>query len=353
VEAQLAKIRRLLDDLRLDGIILTQEVNVAWLFGGRYHINVATEVACASVFITKQRVAALVNNIEAERLADEEGLFADEVHVHSWHDDAQRDIRLQEWLMQPGIRVDTQLQLELKRLRTVLEEDRAGEVRVFGRLLAEAVEETCKYAQPGQTERELAAKLAGACLSRGIEPIVNLVGNEHRSQRYRHLLPTDEPINAYAIVSVGGRRGGLVLSVTRMFHFGTVPAVLLEKYRSVLRVEAAMLAASQQGTTAGAAFQRALAQYESEGYENEWQLHHQGGVAGYQSREIRATATSDWVLQPNMLVAWNPTIQGVKAEETCLVTKDGVEILTRTPSFPLMTVTVNGIEMALPDILVL
>ncbi len=371
---RLDKVRELLRQRQLNGVLLTQEPNVAWLFGGRYHINVVGETACAAIYVSMTRVEALVNNIEAKRIELEEGLLVDETHVHSWYDDAARQGQIQSWLNQPGVVGDTFLSGEMRELRMTLEADRVLAARKIGRLLAESLEETCLQAVRGESELSVAARLSKACLTRGIEPIVNLVGNEERAQQFRHLLPTEQRIHQYAIVSVGGRRAGMVFSATRMFHFGPVPSELLRRYQSVLRVEAAFLAASRPsrvGQTLGSVFTRGVQQYAREGYPDEWQFHHQGGVAGYQSREIRAVAESEWKLQPNILLAWNPSIRGVKAEETALVTDGNVEILTRTDDFPLTTVTVDGVNggvdvdeidgvnhvhdvrMELPDILVL
>jgi antitoxin VapB len=40
-------------------------------------------------------------------------------------------------------------------------------------------------------------------------------------------------------------------------------------------------------------------------------------------------------------VAWNPTITGVKSEDTVLVGEDGPEVLTRTGAWPQVTVDLD------------
>ncbi|RIV23119.1 M24 family metallopeptidase [Alicyclobacillaceae bacterium I2511] len=352
VAERLDKLRGLLSQLGLDGVLLTQQANVTWLLGGRYHINVATEDACATLWVTQDRVEALVNNIEAQRLADEEELHVDQVHVYPWYMDEARQSQLDAWMAQPGGATDHQLGLDLQRLRMQLDSDRLADTREFGFLLAEILETTCRNVQQGQTENEIAGILSMGCLRQGIEPIVNLVGGEKRAIRYRHLLPTRDKITEYGIVSVGGRRNGLVLSATRMFCFGPIPKSLSARYQAVLRVEAAFLAGSSPERTVGDAFLRGMTQYQKEGYEKEWQFHHQGGIAGYQSREVRAIPESKVVFQVNHLLAWNPTILGVKAEDTAVVTDRGVEILTKTGNFPTQTVSIGDLTLDLPDILV-
>ena len=50
-----------------------------------------------------------------------------------------------------------------------------------------------------------------------------------------------------------------------------------------------------------------------------------------------------------MAVAWNPSLPGAKAEDTFLITRDGLENLTSDPNWP--TVEVEGRRR--PDLLLL
>jgi antitoxin VapB len=101
-------------------------------------------------------------------------------------------------------------------------------------------------------------------------------------------------------------------------------------------VHADLLAASRPGTTLGTMLDIAQRSYQRQGFPDEWQHHHQGGLAGYEPREVRATPGANYVLEAGQLVAWNPTIRGAKAEETALVTAAGPRILTRTDGWPLL-----------------
>ena len=165
-------------------------------------------------------------------------------------------------------------------------------------------------------------------------------------------------------------RDGLHVSLTRLLSFGSPPESLQRLHRACAEVDAAMLIASRPGTAVGEIFGIAVRAYEERGFPDEWRLHHQGGITGYQGREVFAvpdlagTPTAGatlvnlsgaaavpanslllaFVLVPagdstplpdSCAVAWNPSITGgAKSEDTALVSSDGIEVLTRTPELP-------------------
>ncbi|AEW05644.1 hypothetical protein Sulac_2164 [Sulfobacillus acidophilus DSM 10332] len=176
-------------------------------------------------------------------------------------------------------------------------------------------------------------------LTRGVEPIVNLVGGNARRRHFRHVMPTDTRVGQTVILSLGGRYRGLVLSATRMVHFDEVSEALEREYDALCRVATAMAAASIPGESLATVWERTVTQYAREGYPDQWQHHHQGGVAGYRSREIRMRPDSPEELAGGYLVAWNPTLPGIKVEDTALLDDDGGwRWLTRTAKTPICSV---------------
>ncbi|WP_261486053.1 hypothetical protein [Acididesulfobacillus acetoxydans] len=108
---------------------------------------------------------------------------------------------------------------------------------------------------------------------------------------------------------------------------------------------------SRPGVSLGEVFRAGQEAYARLGYKGEWQYHHQGGLAGYQSREIKATAQTGRILAVAQALDWNPTLQGTKAEDTVLVGEKGPEILTATGLFPTEKVEIDGRSFHRPVIL--
>jgi antitoxin VapB len=80
---------------------------------------------------------------------------------------------------------------------------------------------------------------------------------------------------------------------------------------------------------------------------DEWTKHHQGGPTGYAPRDWPANRESAQSILINQPIAWNPTADGWKCEDTILATSTGVEIMSVDPSWP--TLQIAG--RARPDIL--
>lgn len=342
LQSRVDVLRAWLADHGLDGIILTAEANVSWLFKGRFHVNLATSSANVQVLVTAHRVEAVCNNIEASRLRQEEGLQCDATYVYPWHDESQREAILGRWRAAGRVTVDTDHALALRSLRARMQADEQALLREAGQRVGRAVEAACRRIRPEDTEYMAAAEMAAACYSLGVEPIVVLAAGERRAALWRHPLPTQETLGRYAVLSVCGRRHGLVLSATRMVAFAPPDDDLWHRHVAVTRVDAVMMDLSRPGVRLRDVFEAARQAYAEQGFPNEWEHHHQGGLVGYESRELRADPSADLVLETGHALAWNPTIRGVKSEDTILITADGVEVVTETGEFPLRDVSVNG-----------
>ncbi len=87
------------------------------------------------------------------------------------------------------------------------------------------------------------------------------------------------------------------------------------------------------------------------GFADEWQLHHQGGPAAYEPREFVATPGATHVVQEGEVYAWNPSITGVKSEDTIVVGAERNEVLTTISGWPMLPVEVDGLAWERPAIL--
>ena len=112
-----------------------------------------------------------------------------------------------------------------------------------------------------------------------------------------------------------------------------------------------LITATRPGRRLSDVFGQGVAAYGATGFADEWQLHHQGGPAGYEPREVVATPSSFDVVTVGQVYAWNPSITGVKSEDSILIGESGNEVLTEIEGWPVIDVTVDGQNIKRPAIL--
>ena len=69
---KVSQVRELLEKEQLQGVLITKGVNFTWLTGGRPYVNFLAEGACAQIWIDSKKTILISNNIEAQRLVEEE-----------------------------------------------------------------------------------------------------------------------------------------------------------------------------------------------------------------------------------------------------------------------------------------
>ena len=339
---KLTKIKGLLEAQGLDAILIQKVDNFAWLTNGAAsYVNTADRMGAASLLITPSGRYLITNNIEATRLRSEEKLkkLGWEFIAADWYESTDEIARLTRGLR---LGTDSDLGTELTPLRMTLLPEEQNRFRGLSKLCAQAMDSAIRQVEPGMSEFEIAALLGGETQQRGAQPIVLLIATDQRIYDFRHPLPTDKQLDKYAMLVLCGRQYGLVCSMTRLIHFGPMPAELKRKAKAVAEIDAAMIAATRPGRTLGQIFSLTQAKYAQTGFENEWQLHHQGGPAAYLPREFVATPGDDFVVEAGQVYAWNPSITGSKSEDTILVGAKGNEIMSEIPGWPVIEVEVGG-----------
>ena len=218
---------------------------------------------------------------------------------------------------------------------------------------AQAVGDLARKLVPGETEREVARRVADALAACNVRGVIILVAADERIQMYRHPVPTDRRWQKIVMIVVCAQRGGMIASFTRIVSVHAASDELRRRTLAAARVNAELLAATQPGVSGADLYRIAVRAYAGEGFENEERLHHQGGASGYRPRDWVAHPACTERVQPNQVFAWNPSVTGTKVEETCIAFADGVELLTTTPDWPQISVHVAGRDYFSPDILCL
>jgi antitoxin VapB len=356
---KLERLRNLLDEYSLGALVLRQTGNFAWATcGADSHINTAASTGVADLLITRTARYLVTNNIEAVRMMKEQGLAQQdwELLVSPWF---EKDDHFGEQTGGLKLGTDTpmpgalDLSREIAAIRSRLTPEEGGRYRELGKICAESMREAIISLKPGMTEYEIAGALAQAVESRGVQVIVNLVATDERIFSYRHPLPTSKKLRNYAMLVLCGRKWGLICSLTRLVNFGPLPEDVVRKAQAVALVDAEMIAATRQGSTIGEVFRRGQAAYATVGFPDEWKLHHQGGSAGYAPREVTARPTSGEPVFAGQAFAWNPSISGVKSEDTIIVGEQANEIITELEDWPHIDLQISGQDIKRPAILVI
>lgn len=365
------RIAAFLERNELDGLALSRQGNFSWATGGSSNwVSTASETGVATLLFRKDGSSyTVLNNIEAPRLSDEENLKElgfEVVPAPWWEGGAPREKLLLDMIGGSGKKLgsDTQFGGDLARdvggliarERYSLTPEECDRYREVGSRAIDVLENVVANLKPGLTEWEIAGQLAGAAFSQGLIPFVTLVAVDERIFKYRHPTPTDKKLEKYGMVVLCAKKGGLIANCTRMIHFGPLSQELREKQAATQRVDAVYNLSSKPGTPVREIFARAQQEYAATGFADEWQLHHQGGGTGYESRDFLGTPTATETVQNWQAFAWNPSITGTKTEDTVLVSEGNApEVLTRSAnsSWPLDEVTIEGLgTMKRPAILV-
>jgi Xaa-Pro aminopeptidase len=357
IASKLAKLRGRMETRGLGALHLATAVNTAWITAGATtFIDETTGAAAFDVAVTPDRALVLTDTIEEPRLREEErlGQLGFEIVVEPWYRRGQFGAALhgdkrvgRDTPGSSGVDVGADIQ----GLRLVLGPEEQVRMREVCAHAAAAMAEAIPMVHPGMTEYEAAALLASASRKRGGSATVALVGSDERVYRYRHSLPTDKPIERYAMLVLCFRRYGLVAALTRLVYFGTLPDELRDLALAVARVDGEMILGTRPGKTLADMFALAQQAYAHEGHPEAIEEHHQGGRIGYRSREMLATPEADAPIAVGQAFAWNPSIRGAKSEDTILLGEDGPDVLTQIAGWPMWTVTVGGRKIARPAIL--
>jgi Xaa-Pro dipeptidase len=326
-------LRELMDGHGVGALLLSTPANFAWYTGGADNrVDHGDPVGVASVLVTTDDAYILTNNIEAPRMREEQTPEMEMVE-HPWHEESAALLR--DLTGGGGVGTDfpstsgPDLSAEISPLRYVLDEDAIEDYRRLGEDTSVAVSEAADVLSPETDEFEAAAELSAACFRRGMFAPVLLAASEERLVRHRHPVPHGGPLGKQAMLVVCAERGGLFVSLTRMIYFQELDPQTARRQEACEEVLRRMREeATREERTLAQAFEDCRRFYAEAGFPEGWRNHHQGGMTGYASREVIATPGTQQEITEGQAFAWNPSLEGAKAEETFVLGQDGPEMLT-------------------------
>jgi Xaa-Pro dipeptidase len=326
------KALEFMDRLGVGAIVLKSPANFAWYTGGANNrVNYSAPLGAALVLLTPDDEFVVTNNIEFERMREEQ-VQDMEVVQHPWYEGAEALIRdlsegrtLGADFAMEGAR---NISSDIAPLRHVLDTEATRRYGQVGKRTAEAIREAAEFLRPGMDEREAEASLVYCCTRRGLSVPVALVAADERIARYRHPVSHGEKPHRRIMLAVSAEQYGLHASLTLFVHFEK-PGEKFERRQTAC--EGILSRMREEATKPGRSLAEAFADcrgfYAEAGFPDEWRLHHQGGIAGYTSREVIASPQTPQSIEEGQAFAWNPSITGAKAEETFVLTGEGPEVV--------------------------
>lgn len=353
-EYKINALREILSRTGYEGVEIKSQANFSFITRGRGFIGLASTIACCSLFVTSERVCLVGENIDAKRVYQEQLSSTPQIELMSfpWDEPSKREVLVTEITVGKRMAQEADIEPELFKIRTLLSAYDKEEFRSLCYDSALIVENICKKLAPGISEYELAGEISKELWSNNIEPITLLVAFDERTMQYRHPVMAGNLLKNYALVGICGRRNGLVASLTRDVLLQP-DAEMMEKHSKCIRVNGAIWNSLKIGNKVSDTFRSAMEQYALEGYPLEYKEHHQGGLTGFIPRELRATLECSHIIREGEAYAYNPTIQGSKVEDTVLVTKEGLEILTYTGSYAYESCEIDDKQVKLPTVYVI
>jgi Xaa-Pro aminopeptidase len=337
-EERILKLRELAANKGLDSLVLRRNPNLAWAIGGRVHVPNTLDLACFELIITANKVIAVTNVIEAPRLIAEEFPNQVEVKAINWWEGRDNQLPTGESVGsdQPGgNRID--LGVEIEKLRQTLVAEDVARLKSTSVDSAVALGSALKDCYSSDREIDVAAKIASALWQSNLELVFIGVAGAERVRKFRHPLPTDSVVGNRLAASICARIKGLIASVTRIVTFEDDD---IASYENILKVEAEILDKTVVGAKFSEPIEAAIAAYPKFGFaSDEWQHHHQGGPTGYAPRDWPANRESARLIQENQPIAWNPTGNGWKVEDTILAKSGGLQILSIDSDWPMIEIS--------------
>jgi Xaa-Pro dipeptidase len=352
-------LKEIMEDNGLDGIIISKRTNFLWLTDGKSNNVIRDEdFSLVYLFITKGGERFLITtSSDSDRLIEEELYELDfKVKEYKWFSESYKDA-IKRTAVKGRIGSDfydheyKYIEEDLKSKRVGLTDFEISKAKKLSTEFSGLLTDYCISLIPGKTEIDIALGLELNCLKKRINCPVLMVGSDERIEKYKHPVATDKKVEKFVLIAAVVERKGICISVSRSVYFGKVPRDLNHRHDVVCRLEERLFRNSKAEKPLKEIISDIKDGYKELRHEDEWKNHTLGGVSGYRPREFLAADNSKYKLKINNILAWNPTIRGVKAEDTGLVTDRGLEQLTIDRRWPSKKIECNDFTIYITKIL--
>ena len=225
----------------------------------------------------------------------------------------------------------------IEKLREVKDSEEIEKIKKACEITDNCFEHLKNFIKIGKTEKEIAFEIEMYFKTHGADGLAfNTIVAIGENSANPHWLPSDRQVQMAEpiLIDMGCKYKGYCSDMTRMMFVGCILEETKRVYDLVLK--------NQENVTAGIK-EYASIKTMSQMVESNWKLnnytvmHALGHGVGLETHERPyITAKNDTFLKENMVIANEPGIYlpgryGIRIEDTILVTKNGCEVLTKSP----------------------
>ena len=214
----------MIGEAAVPGVVLTRPGPVAWATGGMNPpIDRTAPVDTVWLAVTATTATVITTDVEAPRIRAELAPAGVEVEAVAWWDsEAMVDAAAAAAGAEPGAlgsdghaAFGHDLDHALTAARLPLSDAEQQDLRDLGRDAAGAVEQALREWSPGEADREIAARVAGAVERAGADAPCLLVGGDERLRDFRHPVANGSRPRRAVMAVLVALRDGLHVALTR------------------------------------------------------------------------------------------------------------------------------------------
>jgi Xaa-Pro aminopeptidase len=350
-------IREFLNREDYSALLLQQPCNFAWLTAGGQNQRGGLTGQTGSLFVTPDaRVIVCSNADTAQYFESDTSGLGFQLKERPWFE--PRAVMISDLCRGRRVASDTgmdgtdDVSLLLMGMRLPLSKFDIQRLRDAGRIIAHAIEATARALVRGRTEAEIAGEVCHRLLKHRVIPERIQVLGDGRGRRFRYWTFDQSKVQRYCTISVVGRFQGLHVGAARTVSFGEPPSDLLDAFEPAALVAATGMYFSQPEWELFEVWNRVHRIYEKSGAGAEWRTADQADIVEYAFGSVPLMPNSEFRLTAGVPVFWHPSVGPALMGDTVLVTSNGTEIVTPASDWPSVPISVKGVNIEVPAILV-
>jgi hypothetical protein len=310
-----------------------------------------------ALYFSPQQHWLIAANVDSQRVFDEEidGLG---FQLKEWAWDRGRSPFLTDLCLGKKIACDQPFNdclnvgERLRLMRRSLSIWEQARIRELGKMVAHALEATCRNILVGDSEEEAAGQLGHRLIHRGVEPVNLQAFADGRARRYRRGGPTSATIEHTCVLVATGQRWGLHVTASRTVSFGTPDREFHVDYEIACRQAAMQIAGSVPQSNPANILSAGVRVLQMNQREHEWRLTPPGWLTGHAACELPFLPTTKDALDSGYPLVWLAAVGAANSADTILIGDQGAEIVTPCEMWPLKRIRITGIPIERPDVLI-